>query len=62
MKAATLNSIGIAFKGKGAYDQALKYLKEALEIYKITIGQNHPDTSRTLNNIGGAFNSKGEYD
>ncbi len=55
MKAATLNNIGSAYERKGAYDQALKYYKEALEIRKSTIGHNHPNTATSLNNIGSAF-------
>jgi hypothetical protein len=35
---------------------------EVLEIYKNTIGLNHPDTAATLNNIGMVFYSKGAYD
>jgi hypothetical protein len=35
---------------------------KALEIYKNTIGHNHPDTAAVLNKIARAYESKGAYD
>jgi len=55
-----LSSIGLVYRAKGEFDEALKYLKEALEIHKengYRLGQ-----AEQLGNIGLIYLDKGDTD
>lgn len=58
--ATELNNIGVAYKSKGEFKQALDYYIRALGIRVKTLGLEHPDVAITLNNIGGVYCDYGE--
>lgn len=57
-----LNNIGGVHKRLGQYDAALSAYKEALRIYKTTVGDGHPDYAAILQNVAGVRHSKGQHD
>jgi len=46
----------------GQYDRALPLFEVALEIWKLELGDRHPDTATSLNNLAGLYKSMGQYD
>ena len=62
IKANLFNNLGILFYGKRDYDRALESYREALGIWKKSLGPEHPDVARVLNNIGVVFMNQGEHD
>jgi len=60
--AAILDNLGVAYKSKGEYNQAIKCCERALKISEAKLGKDHPETATAINNLGGAYYFKGEYD
>ncbi|CAF5003981.1 unnamed protein product, partial [Rotaria sp. Silwood1] len=60
--ATSYNNIGLVYKDKGDYDNALDYCKQALDIWKQTLPEEHPDIASSYNNIGLIYQDKGDYD
>lgn len=50
--AATWNNLGLAFKGKGDFDQAARNLAKATQEYEACGLANHPSTATALHNLG----------
>lgn len=59
-KVAALGNMGLILKDKGDFDNALKYLKEALKIHR-EIGDKQGESS-VLSNIGLIYSAKGDFD
>ena len=59
---SSLNNIGLIYKNRGEYEQALDFYLKSLEIKKLSLPPNHPDIASTLNNIAGVYFNKGEND
>lgn len=53
--ASAYNNIGEAYRFLGDYTMALKNLFEALNIWKVEVGEDNIDTAQTYNNIGMAY-------
>jgi tetratricopeptide (TPR) repeat protein len=60
LKSALLNNIGLIYKIKGDYDNALKYYREALHIDKQL--EKLSGEAVILSNIGMIYHAKGDYD
>jgi len=58
-RAATLGNIGLIYSDKGDLEEALKYLKEALEIFKFAAPQS---IVQTLNNVATIYFKKRNYE
>jgi CHAT domain-containing protein/tetratricopeptide (TPR) repeat protein len=43
------------------YAEAERLYLQALDIWKTTIGENHPDCATTLHNLAGLYSTRGEY-
>jgi len=50
--AKTCHQAGYFLDDQGAYEKALQYYEEALDIRREMLGDRHPDVATTLNNIG----------
>mgnify|MGYP001048328494 FL=1 len=48
----SLNNVGIVYKELGQYEDALTYLKQALEMVQVLYSGNHSEAANFLNNIG----------
>jgi preprotein translocase subunit SecA/nephrocystin-3 len=53
--ASAYNNIGEAYRFLGDYTMALKNYFEALNIWKVEVGEDNIDTAQTYNNIGMAY-------
>jgi hypothetical protein len=52
--------MGIVYKAKGQYDEAISFLKKGLEIYMKVFGeQQHPDIAVCNSIIGQVYEDKG---
>jgi tetratricopeptide (TPR) repeat protein len=56
------NELGSTWDLKGAYDKAIGYYEQALDIDKKNYGDSHPIIAIRYNNIGSSWSSKGAYD
>ena len=45
---------------EGKYDEALVYLKEALDVARSTLGNTHPDTLAYIGNVGNILCTQGD--
>jgi len=59
--ATSLNSLGILYIEMGDYKAAEPYLKQALEIRKKALGEEHPDYATSLANLGVLYSDMGDY-
>ena len=46
----------------GAYDRAEPLYRQALEIRKKALGEEHPDYAQSLNNLAALYRAMGAYD
>ncbi len=53
-KARPRNNLGIAYRGKGMYDEAIREYQQALKL--------EPDNAESFYNLGNAYSNKGMYD
>ncbi|CAF1292715.1 unnamed protein product [Didymodactylos carnosus] len=58
----TLFLLGQLLREKGDYIGALDTYNKALDIWKETLPENHPDIAKSYNNIGLVYHKKGDYD
>ena len=54
--------MGIFYKNKTIYDQALEYYQKALDIKLKLLGKGHPAVASNYNNMGNVYANKGSYD
>jgi len=57
-----MHTIGYILKKKGRYNEALKWLRRALEGQEKSLEYNHEDTRNTTNSIGLALWNQCHYD
>ena len=60
--ATSLNNLAALHQEMGEYEQALPLCKEAKEIYKKALGEQHPDYASSLNNLAALHQEMGEYE
>ncbi|MHC4579805.1 MAG: CHAT domain-containing protein, partial [Planctomycetota bacterium] len=56
-----LNSLAFLYVSMGAYAQAEPLYRQAREILKKALGEEHPDYAHSLNNLAGLYVSMGAY-
>ena len=61
VKAALERVIGSAFVGQNRFEEAERYLKQALETHLKLYGEHHVETARTLLELAAARGVKGDY-
>lgn len=61
-KAQLYNNIGLVYKEIAEYEQAIKYLQDALDIRTKEVGKKNIITGIYINNIGLVYRSIGKYD
>ena len=59
--ASSLNNLGSLYYKMGYYKAAEPYFKQALEIKKKALGEEHPDYASSLNNLGRLYSDMGDY-
>lgn len=59
--AESLNNLAYIKMTRGETHIALRYYEESAELYKITLGENHPDRLRTLSSLAVAYQRTGNY-
>ena len=52
---------GVEYYNQGDYPKAIESFLEAKEIYKKTLGKDHPDYAASLNNLAALYKSMGNY-
>jgi tetratricopeptide (TPR) repeat protein len=60
--AKSLNNIGVVYKKKGDFENALVQHQKALEIRTHVFGSDHPDVDMSLMNVGIVLKSMGKYE
>ncbi|WP_013325063.1 tetratricopeptide repeat protein [Gloeothece verrucosa] len=60
--AFSLNQLALLYYSQGRYEQAEPLYKQALELRKRLLGDNHPDVASSLNNLAGLYYSQGRYE
>ena len=60
--ATALNQLSLLLIMQGEADTAEPFLREALEIRRITLGEAHPDYATNLSSLGGILWARGELD
>ena len=59
--AEIINNLAGVYRRQGVYDRALELYKEAFEIRKKILGEQHPDLATSYNNIGLLYLDKKEW-
>jgi CHAT domain-containing protein/Tfp pilus assembly protein PilF len=59
--ARIMNYIGVVYRGKGQYTQALEYYQQSIAIFKRVLGEQNLIVSSCLNNIGAVYSDQGQY-
>jgi len=52
----------ISFANKGEYDRASTLFEDCVNLRKLVLGDDHPDTLQSLSNLAILFANNGEYD
>ena len=60
--ATYLNNIALVLKSQGQLEEALEMHRQALDIRKRALGEDHPDTAGSVNNIASVFGEQGRFD
>ena len=60
--AASLNNIGVVYKKKGDFENALVQYQKALEIRTRVFGSDHLDVAKTRENMAIIYDQQGHYD
>lgn len=60
--ASSLLNVGIRYHEKGDYTNAERYYLRASQIYKISLGENHPNYATSLDNLGNLYREIGNYE
>ncbi|WP_375473900.1 tetratricopeptide repeat protein [uncultured Nostoc sp.] len=59
--ATSLNNLAGIYRATGRYSEAEPLYKQALELTKRLLGENHPAFATSLNNLAGLYKSTGQY-
>ncbi len=59
--ANSLNNLAGIYRATGQYSEAEPLYKQALELRKRLLGDNHPSFATSLNNLAGLYKSTGQY-
>ncbi|MFN6526919.1 tetratricopeptide repeat protein [Nostoc sp. ChiSLP03a] len=59
--ANSLNNLAGIYRATGNYSEAEPLYKQALELRKRLLGENHPAFATSLNNLAGLYKSTGQY-
>ncbi len=59
--ANSLNNLAGIYRATGHYSEAEPLYKQALELRKRLLGDNHPSFATSLNNLAGLYKSTGQY-
>ena len=59
--ATLINNLALVYDSQGKYPEAEELYKQALEIGKKTIGEEHPEYAKHLNNLALVYRSQGRY-
>jgi serine/threonine-protein kinase len=59
--AETLNDLGLGIDALGRAEEAMAMLEEALEIHRLVLGDEHPDSLHILNNVAAMHRDAGDY-
>ncbi|MGB3514224.1 MAG: tetratricopeptide repeat protein, partial [Microcoleaceae cyanobacterium] len=60
--ASNLNYLANLYRSQGKYEAAEPLYKQAIEIVKIALPENHPSLATHLNNLAGLYESQGKYE
>ena len=58
--AIILYYLGVLEEGEGQFDQALRHFRDALKLFRDTVGPDHRDTAECLNNIASMLFRRGD--
>ena len=58
---SSLNNLAALYRAMGAYDRAEPLFRQALEIRKKALGEEHPDYATSLNNLAALYRAMGAY-
>lgn len=61
VQAALMDTIGRAYYRLGLYDGALPMLREALELRRLVLGNEHAEVAATMNNLALVLHAKGDF-
>ena len=61
-EADSLNNLAYQYYVRGSYAEADPLYKQALDIKKSALGEDHPDYATSLNNLAGLYDNMGSYD
>ena len=53
--------MGLVYDSQGSYDKAMELYRQALAIYKTSLGKDHPTVATTWNNMGTVHYKQGKY-
>jgi CHAT domain-containing protein/Tfp pilus assembly protein PilF len=59
--ATSLNNLAVLYRSQGRYTEAEPLYKQALELTKRTLGENHSDVASSLNNLAVLYQYQGRY-
>jgi tetratricopeptide (TPR) repeat protein len=61
VQATLMHTMGNVYESLGLYDKAAGLLRDALEIRRRALGNEHPDVARTMNLLASVLYDKGDY-
>ncbi|KAJ8598954.1 hypothetical protein CTAYLR_009933 [Chrysophaeum taylorii] len=57
-----INELALLLRDQGKLEEAEPLFRRAIEIGKVTLGENHPDLAKWRSNLGGLLEHQGKYD
>ena len=60
--AQSLNNLAELYRSQGRYTEAEPLYREALDLRKQLLGDNHPDVAQSLNNLASLYYYQGRYE
>ncbi|HPF37428.1 MAG TPA: serine/threonine-protein kinase [Phycisphaerae bacterium] len=60
--ARALNGLGMSLEGQARYDEGIRHLQEAVEIYERLYGELNTDVASTYNNMANCLEAAGRYE
>ena len=59
--AKSINNLAVLYNNQGKYSKAEILYKQALELRKNLLGEDHPDIAESLNNLAYLYHTQGRY-